>query len=255
MTAKIDLTEQPRLTIYQVAEFWNQEEVNTPRVLHLKRMAKGVGRGELKIQVTNPFPDEFPNEWIREFSFTNLEGEWVSCPAEYALSYLFDLAQSDELDEREFLKSFTNKCILKFSNKPFPEGLGFFAQKNLKEILSAILINQDDFGEWCQQAGYPLPQFWFGENHLPKQKHCPNLELEVQEEVKKAFWKESPPEGHNRPTKKKIVDWVLEHYQSKGITNKAAERIFKATRPDHIPKHGNLPNSKKPYPTPPSPHK
>lgn len=79
------------------------------------------------------------------------------------------------------------------------------------------------------------------------------LEARLIKIVSDSFWC-PPPEGHNRPTKKQITEWLMRGFEEKGLTNKGAERVYQASKPDNIPKHGNLPRTKLPFPDPPHPN-
>lgn len=107
-------------------------------------------------------------------------------------------------------------------------------------------VYRDDFLAWCEATGYPPPTFWKREQ---KPEQIP-LEERLICVVKRAFWEKPPPDGCNRPTKQQIVDWLTEGYQ---LTPKAAERVYKASKPGHIPPGGNLPQKNRPYPSPPYP--
>jgi hypothetical protein len=192
-------------------------------------------------------------------------GEFILSPSDYALSALMYLMESDQFDEPVFHASYKRKAISHFRDLPYPEGVGFFADKNLKEILSAIKIHKDDFHRWCLNSGYELPRFWFGATPSPQEQEPQSQEISPQELgpisletmlgeiVRKAFWSTPPPEGHNRPLKDEIVDWLINKYSVKGLTKAAAVRVFRASRPDFIPRQGNVKQTNQPFPTPPYP--
>lgn len=153
---------------------------------------------------------------------------------------------------------FDRSALIIFTEPPIDIREAPGLESRLKD--EGIQIHRDDFRTWCQSAGYPLPRFWFPEEqrkHVPssgKQSHSKkSLEAKLTELVIQLFWESPPPAGHNRPTKTQITDWLMEYAATDGLTEKAAARIFTSSRPEHIPKHGNLPHDKKPFPLPPYP--
>ncbi len=133
----------------------------------------------------------------------------------------------------------------------------------IEEYAFTERLNRDDFRVWCEALEHPLPRFWFSEEQ-PKQVVPSSdnqaqakrpLEAKLTDIVSKLFWESPPPVGHNRPTKTQITDWLMEYAGADGLTEKAAARVYTSSRPGHIPKHGNLPHDKKPFPLPPYPTK
>lgn len=158
----LDYSEQPALTIYQIASFTSEEE-NKPLMNVLRRLGIGVCSGDLRFEPKNPFPDEFQDEWMPdEFEWNNFRGEWVTSPGDLALTALDRISRSVELDENMFLQDFRLEAVERFGSDEFPQGIGFFVEKTLREILSAIVIWRDDYCAWCNQLGIVVPEFWFG---------------------------------------------------------------------------------------------
>ena len=137
------------------------------------------------------------------------------------------------------------------------ENIPSYTARRISVDLNDVRVRSDDFYIWCKSAGHPLPHFWFGAQNqsettdLPKRK--PSLETRLSNTVRRLFWENPVPPGYNRPTKDQIIDWLMDYASQNGLTNKAAARIYTATRPEHIPSRGNLPRDKKPFPLPPHP--
>lgn len=118
------------------------------------------------------------------------------------------------------------------------------------ETLEKVVVYRDDFTQWCVVSGYQQPNFWKCRGDVQPAIQSPEQKLSTI--VYQCFWKYDPPEGHNRPTKVQIVDWLLGGYGKEvpEFSRKAAERIYMNSKPSNIPKRGNLPAKNKPYPAP-----
>lgn len=128
--------------------------------------------------------------------------------------------------------------------------------QNLCESSFREMIHRDDFHNWCTIAGHSLPRFWFadkakeGSTESHSQNNYKSLESRLLEVVFRLFWSAPPPEGHSRPTKELITDWLMIGYKQEGLTRKGAERIITMSWPENIPKHGNIPQTLKKFPVP-----
>ena len=127
--------------------------------------------------------------------------------------------------------------------------------QNMARLLAEFMVKREDFERWLVCHGKDKPNFWFGDialtsNQSPSPPIAPTFEQKLAKIVTNSFWTTLPPKGFNRPTKDEIIDWLMNRYENEGLTKKAAERVYQASKPNHIPKHGNLPQSNKPFPPP-----
>ncbi|WP_321532547.1 hypothetical protein [uncultured Desulfuromonas sp.] len=171
-------------------------------------------------------------------------------PKEVVATYSVEYYDYGSWDIRE---SILNWFLSTFSTPPINDWE--FQGIDIRLNKEGVCLHRNDFRAWCLASNYPLPRFWFGEVETPSIPAAPNQEDILAAQVRELFWGEPIPEGHNRPTRKQIVSWLMSHPAKGSLTEKAATRIYQSTKPSNIPSHGNLSQQNKPFPEPPYPIK